>query len=218
MMMSFSEAAQHPAPEASRPTSVAPFVLAPFWMKGTRASSARQIAMSASSTSCAAPIYRKSALLNAAAEKRREMIYPVVHDIACRSGLPVGLMDALIIQESGYNHSAISKKGAFGLGQLMPDTARQLGVNSFDLRDNLRGAAAYLKQQLDSFGQVHLALAAYNAGPGRVRKKREIPNIEETQIYVRRILANWYHLTGIANERTSRAPIASARAEIVRVY
>ncbi|WP_264575068.1 lytic transglycosylase domain-containing protein [Sphingobium sp. B11D3A] len=185
-------------------------------MRGTKSSLTQQFAIPVGPTSCAAPTYRKSALLSAAAEKRRESIYPVVHDIACRSGLPVGLMDALIIQESGYNHAAISKKGAFGLGQLMPDTARQLGVNRFDLRDNLRGAAAYLKQQLDSFGQVHLALAAYNAGPGRVRKKREIPNIEETQNYVRRILSNWYHLTDTANDSTSRS--FGTRAQIVRVY
>ena len=77
-------------------------------------------------------------------------------------------MDALVIQESRYNPTAISPKGAFGLGQLMPGTARQLGVDRYSLDGNLRGAARYLSWQLREFGRVDLALAAYNAGPGRV--------------------------------------------------
>src|SRR3546814_5212618 len=79
--------------------------------------------------------------------------------------LPIfGLIDALIMQESRYNPSALSPKGAFGLGQLMPATARQLGVDRYDLMQNLTGTAMYLAQQLDEFGRVDFALAAYNAG------------------------------------------------------
>src|SRR3546814_10033684 len=68
---------------------------------------------------------------------------------ACEARLPVGLIDALIMQESRYNPSALSPKGAFGLGQLMPATARQLGVDRYDLMQNLTGTAMYLAQQLD---------------------------------------------------------------------
>lgn len=201
------------------PSQLAPgrtFLRVPSWMRGEPDLAFNRVGLTTNRQDCGPAIYSPSAMLNVQAEKRRQAIFPIVHRIACESGLPVGLMDALIIQESGYNHAAVSKKGAFGLGQLMPDTARQLGVNRFDLRDNLRGAAAYLKQQLDTFGQVHLALAAYNAGPGRVRKKREIPNIEETQTYVRRILSNWRHLTGNASDSVARP--FKTKADIVRVY
>src|SRR3546814_13602396 len=72
----------------------------------------------------------------------------------------------------------------------MPATARQLGVDRYDLMQNLTGTAMYLAQQLDAFGRVDFALAAYNAGPGRVRSVRRIPRIAETQNYVRQIMAN----------------------------
>src|SRR3546814_10891227 len=82
---------------------------------------------------------------------------------ACEARLPVGLIDALIMQESRYNPSALSPKGAFGLGQLMPATARQLAVDRYDLMQNLTGTAMYLAQQHDESGRVDFALAAYNA-------------------------------------------------------
>ena len=81
-------------------------------------------------------------------------------------------------------------KQAYGLTQLMPATALGLGVNRYDVEGNLRGGATYLRQQLDRFGHYHLALAAYNAGPGRVKNGR-IPRISETQNYVSNILSNW---------------------------
>jgi hypothetical protein len=81
---------------------------------------------------------------------------------------------------------AISKAGAAGLGQLMPATARDLGVsNRFDPMSNIFGAARYLRQMLDKFGVVHLALAAYNAGPGAVERAGGIPRNGETPAYVR---------------------------------
>jgi soluble lytic murein transglycosylase-like protein len=114
-------------------------------------------------------------------------------------------MDAMLIQESRYNPLALSPKGAFGLGQLMPGTAVQLGVDRYDLRGNLAGAARYLRQHIDEFRQVPLALAAYNAGPGRVRKSRSIPRISETQNYVRQILINWRTLEfEVAREAKAR--------------
>jgi soluble lytic murein transglycosylase-like protein len=105
------------------------------------------------------------------------------------------LLAALIWQESRWNPQAVSSKGAMGLAQLMPGTARDLGVNPLDPIANLHGGARYLRQLLDQFdGNVEKALAAYNAGPGRVRSAGGVPAIAETQAYVssivRRISAN----------------------------
>lgn len=108
---------------------------------------------------------------------------------ACEAGLPVHLFDALIIQESRYNPVAISPKGATGLAQLMPASARILGVrNILDPRENMRGGARYLRSLLDEFGRFDLALAAYNAGAGRVRATGRVPRITETIHYVSSIL------------------------------
>lgn len=96
---------------------------------------------------------------------------------------------ALISAESAWNPNAVSPKGAKGLAQLMPDTARALGVaDPFDPAQNLRGGAKFLRQMLDQFGSYELALAAYNAGPGAVRRYNGIPPYSETQNYVRKIL------------------------------
>ena len=135
--------------------------------------------------------YRPSTRLNAAQEKRRQLLLPLVARAACEAGLPVGLMDALVVQESRYNPLAISPKGAVGLTQLMRGTAQSLGANRYDLLGNLRGGATYLRQQLNEFKAPHLALAAYNAGPGRVRSAHGIPNIAETRSYVTSILSEW---------------------------
>ena len=144
---------------------------------------------------CAAPTYQPSFGFGRAAEDRRRTIFPLIHQAACEFGLPVGLFDALIMQESRYQPTAVSPKGAFGLAQLMPGTARELGVDPYSLRDNIRGGARYLKQQVDRFGRYDLALAAYNAGPGRVERRRQVPQIAETQAYVRTIMSTW---TGVA--------------------
>ncbi|MGQ3080996.1 MAG: lytic transglycosylase domain-containing protein [Allorhizobium sp.] len=140
---------------------------------------------------CSPKAYSSSGLLGRSAEERRRLLYPLVQRAACEAGLPIGLMDAMLIQESRYNPVAVSPKGAFGLGQLMPGTAKQLGVDRYSLHGNLRGAARYLSWQLKEFGRVDLALAAYNAGPGRVRTVRRVPRITETQNYVTKILTNW---------------------------
>ena len=123
---------------------------------------------------------------------RRAAYLPHVYAAEAQFGLPVGLLDALIWTESRYNPFAISKAGAAGLGQLMPGTAKELGVaNRFDPLANLSGAARYLRQMLDRFGVVHLALAAYNAGPGAVERAKGIPRNGETPGYVRNVLARW---------------------------
>lgn len=108
---------------------------------------------------------------------------------ATASNISPSLLAALIWQESRWNPQAVSPKGAIGLAQLMPATARYLGVNPADPVSNLNGGARYLRQLLDQFdGNVEKALAAYNAGPGRVRSAGGIPAIAETQAYVTSIV------------------------------
>ena len=123
---------------------------------------------------------------------RRSTYLPWVSAAEVRHAIPTGLLDALIWTESRYNPFAVSKAGAAGLGQLMPATASDLGVrNRFNATENIDGAARYLRQMLDKFGLVHLAVAAYNAGPGAVARKRGIPANKETPGYVRQVLARW---------------------------
>lgn len=106
-------------------------------------------------------------------------------------GVDPALFLGLVEQESGWNVKARSPVGARGLAQLMPDTAKELGVNPDDPYDNLRGGAKYLGQMLKRYGgNVEKAVAAYNAGPGAVDKHGGIPPFSETQQYVPRVLAN----------------------------
>ncbi|GHC93759.1 lytic transglycosylase domain-containing protein [Novosphingobium pokkalii] len=99
------------------------------------------------------------------------------------------LLEALVWQESRWRPQAVSSAGAVGLGQLMPGTARTLGVNPRDPVANLRASARYLKSLLDRFdGNIEWALAAYNAGPERVARAGGIPAIAETRAYVRAVM------------------------------
>ena len=112
-----------------------------------------------------------------------------VHQLAARFDLSPALIEALVWQESRWRENAVSPVGARGLAQLMPGTAREMGVNPDDPLANLEGGARYLRQQLDRFdGDVEKALAAYNAGPGRVEKAGGIPRIRETQTYVAAVM------------------------------
>ena len=109
---------------------------------------------------------------------------------ARKYGIPEDLFLRLGQQESGFNPNARSHKGAIGLAQLMPQTARELRVNPNDPRQNLEGGARYLKEMYRKFGSWRLALAAYNAGPGAVEKHKGVPPFKETQNYVRKILGS----------------------------
>ncbi len=112
-----------------------------------------------------------------------------VAELSARYDLSPALIEALVWQESRWRADAVSHAGARGLAQLMPGTARDLGVDSNDPFANLEGGARYLRQQLDRFdGDLEKALAAYNAGPGRVIRSGGIPRIGETRAYVAAIM------------------------------
>lgn len=115
---------------------------------------------------------------------------PALLRAAGLAGIGPALLEAVVWQESRWHPGARSPKGAMGLGQLMPDTARRLGVDPRDPQANLMGTALYLRAQLDRFdNNLELALAAYNAGPGRVERAGAIPDIAETRGYVAKITA-----------------------------
>lgn len=135
----------------------------------------------------------KTRLKNAAVNMGKNQIKNMAIDIALRFGVPAALVLAMIKQESNFNPNAVSGAGAQGLMQLMPATARELGVkNPFDPRENITGGVKYIKQMLDMFGgNVELALAAYNAGASNVKKAgNKVPNIKETKNYVKTIMGN----------------------------
>ncbi|MEM8802914.1 MAG: lytic transglycosylase domain-containing protein [Pseudomonadota bacterium] len=109
-------------------------------------------------------------------------------DAARRYNIPEDLFLRLVTQESGWNPKALSHKGAIGLAQLMPGTAKALRVNPHDPHENLEGGARYLAEQYRTFRSWRLALAAYNAGPAAVEKYNGVPPFKETRGYVQAIL------------------------------
>lgn len=112
-----------------------------------------------------------------------------VAELAARFDLSPALIEALVWQESRWRTGAVSPVGARGLAQLMPGTAREMGVDAGDPFANLEGGVRYLREQMDRFGgDVERALAAYNAGPGRVIQSGGVPRIRETQTYVASIM------------------------------
>lgn len=153
---------------------------------------------------------------------REVRISNAVAEASQKYNLPPALILGVIKQESGFKPCAESHCGAQGLMQLMPETAKDLGVrNSFDIEQNIDGGCKYLRQMLDQFGgDVKLALAAYNAGPGNVRKYDGIPPFEETQNYVKSILSHTQSFGGKSIESiiptlavdsiTMRSPMSGA--------
>ena len=128
-----------------------------------------------------------------------------IQQAAERHGLDPKLLHALVVVESAYRPGAVSPAGAGGLTQLMPGTAVELGVaNRFDPLQNLFGGADYLARQVLRFGDLRLALAAYNAGPGRVAKLGHVPDIPETQAYVTAVVDCYLALSAGRGVRSAR--------------
>ncbi|MDA7787750.1 lytic transglycosylase domain-containing protein [Sphingomonadaceae bacterium] len=160
----------------------------PRWMPARQR---RTYELAGASGACTSRLPFHFANVSKAALARRAAMRALVERVACETGIGPALLDALIMQESRYNANARSHAGAMGLTQLMPGTARYLGVaNAWNAEQNIRGGARYLKEQIDRFGSIELGLAAYNAGPGRVRQYKGIPPFRETRDYVRIITAS----------------------------
>lgn len=133
-------------------------------------------------------------------EKRAHRVETPMHRIASHYGVDELLVKAIISVESCFDPKAVSSVGARGLMQLMPRTARRMGVTDvFDVRQNLRGGIVYFRQLHQRYeGDTRLALAAYNAGPGAVAHYDGIPPYAETQRYVRRVLTRWHAYRALA--------------------
>ncbi|MCA1653748.1 MAG: lytic transglycosylase domain-containing protein [Sphingomicrobium sp.] len=136
-----------------------------------------------------APSVPAAAITSIAAPAIPEAVHASFLKAASASNVSPALLEALVWKESRWRPNAVSPKGALGLTQLMPGTARDLLVDPRDYSANLQGGARYLRQMLDLFdGDIEKALAAYNAGPGRVRIAGGIPAIAETRAYVSSII------------------------------
>jgi soluble lytic murein transglycosylase-like protein len=122
--------------------------------------------------------------------RSEKLYYPAIHEAADKYQVDPALIKAIIKAESGYNPEALSHRGAIGLMQLMPSTAKSLGVEDcFNPKHNINGGVKYFSQLLDRFnGNVRLALAAYNAGSRYVKKYRGIPPFKATRIYVKKVI------------------------------
>lgn len=119
-----------------------------------------------------------------------QVLAPLIARASTRHGLPVSLLERVISRESGRRPCAVSAKGALGLMQLVPSTAAALGVNEpFDVTQNVEAGSRFLRELITRYaGDLALALAAYNAGPGAVQKHGGVPPFRETQSYIRAVL------------------------------
>ena len=121
--------------------------------------------------------------------KTEQLFHPIINKTAIRHQIDPALVKAIIMAESGFNSRAISKNGAIGLMQLMPETAQDLNVEDiFNPKQNIDGGIRYFKQLVTQFnGDLKLALAAYNAGSKAVRHYKGVPPFKETQDYIKKV-------------------------------
>jgi soluble lytic murein transglycosylase-like protein len=153
-----------------------------------------------------------AAASSAAAPKPEQNLDQVINAISDRHHIDPDFINSVIHAESGFNQHAVSPKGAQGLMQLMPGTATQLGVtNAFDAGDNVEGGTRYLRELLERYNfDAIKALAAYNAGPGRVEQYRGVPPYAETRAYVARIIRD-YNRKKLAEQKIAAASGKKAR-------
>lgn len=123
--------------------------------------------------------------------KNRDRWLPDVKECASLHNMDWRLIDSIIKAESAYNYKALSPAGAFGLMQIMKPTAKELGINRENPRENICGGTKYIALLTKSFNEIPLALAAYNAGAGNVRKYNGIPPFKETLNYVKKVLDDY---------------------------
>jgi soluble lytic murein transglycosylase-like protein len=123
---------------------------------------------------------------------------PPIQSIAAEEGLDPRLLASLVLVESRFNPVAVSPKGAIGLAQVMPETAKELGIRIRDPLENLAGGAHYLRINIERFGRVDLALAAYNGGPTRMTAAKTLNRLTDPEIrtYVTRVLQTYRGLGG----------------------
>lgn len=118
--------------------------------------------------------------------------------------------------ESGFRQEARSPRGAVGIFQLMPSTARRMGLNPYTIDGNIKGGIMYYKSMYKMFGSMELALAAYNAGPGNVKKYRAIPPFRETKRYVSKIMTDYYHLKAQPDPAIAQAQAAADNTQTAK--
>ena len=169
-------------------------------------------AAEAKTVSAVKPTAKTDTKLLAYADGTPEQYKAIIAQASKETGISTSIISSLLKAESGFNPNAQSPVGALGIAQFMPATAREMGINPLDVTQAIRGAAKYLKQNLDRFGgDINKALAAYNAGAGNVEKYGGIPPFEETQNYVERI--NEY--AGTARPSPTTSPAADKIAKSV---
>lgn len=220
---------QHGLPlgEAANGASQVPEVGAARWLRQrgverlSRVGAARGFSIGGVSgpfAHCDRTVYVPTWWLSREVEGRRAYYFDMMAAVACEHGIPTTLLDAVIAQESGYKFWAVSNAGAMGMMQIMPGTARLLGLRApFDPLANLRAGARYLRQQLDRFGRIDLALAAYNAGPERASLRAGlVPRIPETMNYVATIFRNWSRLGDNGVKLASNVDRGAIAAAVVR--